>query len=86
MIDEVVNAGIVGGVLGALILLHVHGEYVKLFMAGYLMCMGLIILVKDFLVFPPRTVVKHLIPLGFFGGLMDVLGGGGWGLLYHRLY
>lgn len=73
--------GIVGGVLGAAILLVVHGEFVKLFMAIYLMCMGVIILVKYFREFPPQKVVRHLIPLGFFGGFMDVLGGGGWGAI-----
>jgi hypothetical protein len=38
-----------------------------------------IIIIKFFHEFPPNTVTHHLIPLGFIGGLMDVMGGGGWG-------
>lgn len=71
--------GMLGGIIGALLLAILHGTLVKLFMACYLMIMGLIIIIKFFREFPPINVVKHLIPLGFFGGLMDAVGGGGWG-------
>lgn len=71
--------GIVGSGIGALILMLIDGELVKMFMGIYLLLMGAVIIVKFFREFPPHAVVKHLIPLGFFGGLMDVVGGGGWG-------
>lgn len=71
--------GMIGGVIGALLLVSLEGDLVKLFMAGYLMIMGIVIITKFFREFPPTTVADHLIPLGFFGGLMDAVGGGGWG-------
>jgi uncharacterized membrane protein YfcA len=71
--------GMIGGIIGALILVTLEGNLVKLFMAGYLMTMGIIIMTKFFREFPPITVARHLIPLGFFGGLLDAVGGGGWG-------
>jgi uncharacterized membrane protein YfcA len=71
--------GVIGAVIGAFILSSFPGDELKPFVAGYLMVMGFIILVKAFSEFPPRRVTTHLAPLGFFGALIDALGGGGWG-------
>ena len=71
--------GIVGAVIGAYILSSFPGDRLRPYIAGYLLLMGAIIVLKAFLVFPPRTVSTHLAPLGFFGALIDALGGGGWG-------
>jgi uncharacterized membrane protein YfcA len=38
-----------------------------------------VIVLKAFRPFPPREVTTHLAPLGFFGALVDAMGGGGWG-------
>jgi uncharacterized membrane protein YfcA len=71
--------GIVGAALGAWILTRYPGDTLKPFVAGYLLLMGCVIIVKAFREFPPRTVSTHLAPLGFFGAFLDALGGGGWG-------
>jgi hypothetical protein len=71
--------GILGAVIGAYILASFPGDSLKPYIAGYLLLMGAIIVLKAFLQFPPRTVTTHLAPLGFFGALIDALGGGGWG-------
>lgn len=71
--------GMIGGILGAFLLVMMEGNLVKLFMAGYLMLMGIVIIIKFFREFPPITITHHLRPLGFFGGFMDAVGGGGWG-------
>lgn len=47
--------------------------------ACYLLAMGLIIIIKAFRAFPTREVTSHTAPLGFFGALVDAMGGGGWG-------
>lgn len=36
-------------------------------------------MVKAFREFPPVAVIKYVAPLGFFGALIDAMGGGGWG-------
>jgi uncharacterized membrane protein YfcA len=71
--------GILGAVIGAYILSSFPGQTLRPFVSAYLVLMGGIIMLKGFREFPPRTVTTHLVPLGFFGALVDALGGGGWG-------
>jgi uncharacterized membrane protein YfcA len=71
--------GIIGAVLGAYILASFPGDALKPYVAGYLLIMGCVIVLKSFREFPPRTVRTHLTPLGFFGAFIDAIGGGGWG-------
>lgn len=71
--------GIMGAVLGAYVLSSFPGDVLRPYMAGYLLMMGCVIVLKAFREFPPRTVSTHLVPLGFFGAFADAVGGGGWG-------
>jgi uncharacterized membrane protein YfcA len=71
--------GITGAVLGAYILSNAPGDLLRPYISAYLIVMGLVIIYKAFRVFPPRRVTSHLAPLGFFGALVDTMGGGGWG-------
>lgn len=71
--------GVVGAGLGAYILSSLPGERLRPFVAAYLLVIGVVIMVKAFGDFPPVAVTKHVAPLGFFGALVDALGGGGWG-------
>lgn len=71
--------GIAGAVVGAYILSELPGAQLRAYSASYLLVMGLVILVKAFREFPPRTVSTYLIPLAFAGAFIDALGGGGWG-------
>jgi uncharacterized protein len=72
--------GIIGGVLGAFALTHLSGEKMKPFVAGYLLLMGVIIIAKGW---KPSLKVEatreKTVLLAFIGGLMDAIGGGGWG-------
>lgn len=68
-----------GALVGVFVLTHVDGTLIKPIIAVYLFIMGCIVISKSFTVFPPQSVTHHLIPLGFFGALMDAIGGGGWG-------
>jgi uncharacterized membrane protein YfcA len=72
--------GAIGGAIGAYVLTSLPGETVKPFVSAYLLLIGLFIVWK--------AVTKRLnegaepamvAPLGFVGGLLDSLGGGGWG-------
>lgn len=71
--------GVLGAALGAYLLSSIPGDALKPWIAAYLLLMGVVIMAKAFRDFPPRRVTSHLAPLGFFGALVDALGGGGWG-------
>ncbi|HOQ61556.1 MAG TPA: TSUP family transporter, partial [Vicinamibacterales bacterium] len=47
--------------------------------AGYLLVIGAMLVLRAVRHRPPREVKRHVGPLGFFGALLDAVGGGGWG-------
>lgn len=72
--------GMIGGAIGAYALSEFPGDTLKPFVSAYLLLLGLVIIWKALARKPlaapaPRSVA----PLGFFGGLLDAIGGGGWG-------
>ncbi len=73
--------GVIGAVSGSLLLIYLGNEYENLakgLMATYTLIMGYRITRLAF----KKIVVKqktHIGRLGFFGGMMDAFGGGGWG-------
>jgi uncharacterized membrane protein YfcA len=71
--------GVMGAFIGAYILTMLDGDIIKPYIAGYLLLMGIILIVKAFRAFPTRQVTSHLKPLAFFGAFVDAVGGGGWG-------
>ena len=71
--------GVLGAGIGAYLLASLPGEAMRPWVAGYLLLLGVLIVFKAFREYQPRHVSSHLRPLGFFGGLVDALGGGGWG-------
>jgi uncharacterized membrane protein YfcA len=72
--------GMLGGAIGAYLLTELPGENIKPFINAYLFLVGVLIVWKALTsrsgVGPPPAQVA---PLGFFGGLLDSIGGGGWG-------
>jgi len=71
--------GIIGAALGAYVLSSLDGDVIKPWIAGYLLVMGIVIILKAFLPFPPREVTTKLTPLALIGSFLDAIGGGGWG-------
>jgi uncharacterized protein len=71
--------GMVGGSLGAYVLSNVSSDTIKPWISLYLAVMGCRILYKVWNSVPGRPSVKRVEFLGFIGGLLDALGGGGWG-------
>ena len=76
---RVVIPGILGGALGAYGLSRVDGEAIKPFVFAYLAGIGLILVFKGLRSKSKPRVPKAITPLGFAGGLLDAVGGGGWG-------
>jgi uncharacterized membrane protein YfcA len=70
---------VLGAIIGAYALSAFDGDVLKPYVSGYLIIMGLVIIAKAFFRVPPKNVTTHLTPLGFFGALVDAMGGGGWG-------
>jgi uncharacterized membrane protein YfcA len=74
--------GIIGGGIGAFLLAKVfNGERMLPYVSGYLVIMGIVIVVKSFnMKDQHRNFRKRFVlPLGFIGGFLDSIGGGGWG-------
>lgn len=74
--------GVLGGIAGAYLLTSISGELIKPFISAYLLLLGLVIIYKAIRAKPrPPVPPKGVAPLGFFGGMLDAIGGGGWGPL-----
>lgn len=72
--------GIVGGALGAFLLVAFSSTAVDLVIDCYLVIMGVVIFLKAFKKPPrPKEYGNYAYALGFAGGLTDAMGGGGWG-------
>ncbi|MFZ2753881.1 MAG: sulfite exporter TauE/SafE family protein [Lysobacteraceae bacterium] len=71
--------GMLGAGVGAYLLTTIDGDMLKPWIAGYLLLMGAMILFKSFRELVPKEVTSHVSSLGFFGALVDAIGGGGWG-------
>lgn len=71
--------GVAGGIIGAYLLSNVNGEVIKPFISLYLLGMGVLILVKAARKNQPEPKRTHIGRLGFLGGFVDAVGGGGWG-------
>lgn len=71
--------GAVGGVLGAYVLTQLPGEAIRPFIYGYLLILAIFILLRAAGKLVPKQEVKRVPVLGFFAGLLDASGGGGWG-------
>ncbi len=71
--------GAVGGALGAYVLTQLPGEFIRPFIYLYLLALAIFILARAAGGFTPRSEGQRVPVLGFFAGLLDASGGGGWG-------
>ena len=74
--------GVTGGALGAYLLSNLPVGVLKPYIAMYLILMGARIIYRALRKNTQQDTEpggKPLLLLGFFGGLMDAVGGGGWG-------
>lgn len=75
---RLVIPGVIGGVIGAYVLVQVGGA-ARPFVMAYLAAIGIYLLIRAF--GRPHQPRKPLViaPLGLVGGFLDAAGGGGWG-------
>lgn len=72
--------GSVGGAFGAFVLTSIDGAVLKPYIVIYLGLMAILILYRAWRTRPDRTFSARASgPLGFVGGFLDAVGGGGWG-------
>ena len=71
--------GAIGGIIGAFLLSHVHGNFVQSIVLGYLLLIGIWLLIKGLRSSPETRAPKVVSIVGGVGGFLDAIGGGGWG-------
>lgn len=77
---RIVIPGVIGGVIGVLVVTSIDGKVLRPWISAYLLIMGLYIIFRAFRTVRFTNVVgNRLIPIAFFGGFADSVGGGGWG-------
>ncbi len=71
--------GVIGGVIGAYLLVSIPTAYLRPIVSAYLVVMGALIIAGAARRTPLRMVRTRLASLGLAGGFCDAMGGGGWG-------
>lgn len=72
--------GVIGGALGAFVLSSYSTDFLEPFIDAYLIVMGIIILIRAFVTVKKTLLTGwKIVPVGLAGGLLDAMGGGGWG-------
>jgi uncharacterized membrane protein YfcA len=72
--------GMAGGAIGAYVLTSIPGELIRPYVSAYLLILGVFILWKAVKARQPAAPpLGRVAPLGFAGGMLDSIGGGGWG-------
>jgi uncharacterized membrane protein YfcA len=80
IIKSLIIPGVIGGIVGAYILVNFPADVIKPFITLYLLIMGIRIFIKAFNHKPGIEFKKlHYAILGLLGGFFDAAGGGGWG-------
>lgn len=71
--------GIIGGMLGAYVLINLDASIARPFVMAYLSLIGVYLLARSFGIPPKGKTPRFIAPLGLIGGFLDAAGGGGWG-------
>ena len=73
--------GVIGAIIGAYLLtsFEEYNSYIKPVVGIYTLFLGFVIIARAIKKDKVRSKIKRIIPLAFFGGLLDSIGGGGWG-------
>ncbi len=76
---RLVGPGVIGGLCGAWLIVHLDASVSRPFVMAYLSLIGLYLLARSFGVAPSPRRPRVIAPLGLAGGFLDAVGGGGWG-------
>lgn len=72
--------GVIGAMLGAWVVSKlINGEVFKPYVAGYLLFLGLLLVIKSLRQVKTGQPLRRVSLLGLVGGFLDAVGGGGWG-------
>ncbi|CEP79039.1 MAG: sulfite exporter TauE/SafE family protein [Defluviitoga tunisiensis] len=78
-VKKLLLPGIIGGIIGAFLLSNLPLNIIKPIVSVYLLIVGIKIIYMFFTKPKKENERLKLRPLAFFGGLLDAIGGGGWG-------
>lgn len=78
---KLVFTGVLGATIGTYLISKIFdGKIIKPYIAGYLLLLGVFILIKSFKEIKAKASNWRFAPiLGFIGAFCDTIGGGGWG-------
>lgn len=82
LVKHLLIPGAIAGGIGAYALTSFDGDVIKPYISGYLLIMGIVILVKAFNHkerTPTGVHTARVSALALVGGFFDAIGGGGWG-------
>jgi uncharacterized membrane protein YfcA len=79
LFKRLVIPGVIGGAIGAYLLVNLPTEIIKPIVSVYLLLMGLRILYKAYRNSIADKIATKVELLGLAGGIFDAIGGGGWG-------
>lgn len=79
LFGRLVVPGMIGGVLGAYVLVQVDAAAARPIVLAYLAGIGLYLVWRGYHYPPPEKDPRVVVPLGLAGGFLDAAGGGGWG-------
>ncbi|KLI65042.1 sulfite exporter TauE/SafE family protein [Aurantiacibacter marinus] len=79
LLVKLILPGVIGGAMGAYGLVWIDGDAIKPYVFAYLGLLGIILVLKGIRGNTKRRVPRTAEPLAFAGGLLDAVGGGGWG-------
>ena len=80
LVLNLVIPGVAGSIAGAYLLADViDGDMIKPYIAGYMIILAILIIIKGLRRNIQKKKTKRLGVLAIFGGFMDSIGGGGWG-------
>ncbi|HEX6073301.1 MAG TPA: sulfite exporter TauE/SafE family protein [Sphingomicrobium sp.] len=78
---RIVIPGVIGGILGAYVLVQISAETAKPVVLTYLTALGIYLFYRGVMHRHTERRPKVIAPLGLVGGFLDAAGGGGWGAI-----
>jgi hypothetical protein len=79
LFTRLVIPGVIGGIVGAYVLVQIDASVARPAVLAYLTVIGLYLVWRGYH-YPPQAKDPRIVaPLGLAGGFLDAAGGGGWG-------
>jgi uncharacterized protein len=76
---RLVVPGMIGGALGAYLLVSIDARVARPFVMAYLAIIGIVLFARSFGIPKQKRTPRFIAPVGLLGGFLDAAGGGGWG-------